>query len=269
MAEASDHPAFSETALVIVGHGSGRNPDSSRPTRLHADTIRARGLFAEVHCGFWKEAPFLAEVLDSVTAERVVVVPNLACKGFITGTVIPREMGLEEEARAGVRLADPVGTHPRIAEAVAERARSVIAGEGLDPADVCFLLVGHGSTRDTGSYLQTQQIADQLGRLGLAAEVRAAFLEQDPKLEDWRDTITAPNLVVMPFMISNGLHGAEDIPEMLGLNPADAALRSMAETGVPAGPFEVHGKRVWYCRAVGNEPAVADIIVDLARAALD
>ncbi len=261
----------SETALVVVGHGSALTPGSSAPTRAHADLLRKRGLFAEVHAAFWKEAPHLSEILDRVTADKVVVVPNLACPGYITGTVIPHEMGLTgpvtERKNKRIRLTDPVGTHPGIAEAVASRVRAVIE-ESVLPADqVCLLLIGHGSTRNPQSSLRTHAVADELRAMGLAAEVRAAFLEQEPKLEDWRDVITAPNLIALPFMISNGLHGARDVPALLGFDADAPELVNMAETGTPAGPFEVSGRRLWYCRAVGSEPLVADIIADLALAA--
>ena len=46
-----------DSALVIVGHGSTVNPDSSAPTYEHAEAIARRGAFGEVHCAFWKEEP--------------------------------------------------------------------------------------------------------------------------------------------------------------------------------------------------------------------
>jgi sirohydrochlorin cobaltochelatase len=110
-------------------------------------------------------------------------------------------------------------------------------------------------------------VAECLRRSGIAAEVRTAFLEHAPRVEDWHRDIPAGNVVVAPFMISNGTHGAEDVPIRLGLDPTDPALERAAATGQPAGPFAVCGKRLWYCRAAGNEPTVAEIIVAQALAA--
>ena len=63
-------------AIVIIGHGSTLNPDSSTPTFQHADEIRSRGLFAEVACCFWKEEPSMREV--AVQGQQLVVqVPGL------------------------------------------------------------------------------------------------------------------------------------------------------------------------------------------------
>src|SRR6187549_216469 len=88
------------SALVIVGHGSTLNPDSSAPTHAHADAIRARGLFAEVVCAFWKEEPSLREVLRTVDSPEVFVVPNFISEGYFTQEVIPRELGLSGKQTA-------------------------------------------------------------------------------------------------------------------------------------------------------------------------
>ena len=83
------------TALVIVGHGSTTNPDSSEPNHLLADAIRARGIFDEVLCCFWKEEPSMREILHTVSSSHVYVVPNFISEGYFTQTVIPRELGLD------------------------------------------------------------------------------------------------------------------------------------------------------------------------------
>ena len=55
-----------DSALIIVGHGSTVNPDSSAPTYDHAEEIARRGVFGEVTVRFWKEEPSLRQVLHSV-----------------------------------------------------------------------------------------------------------------------------------------------------------------------------------------------------------
>jgi sirohydrochlorin cobaltochelatase len=62
------------TALVLVGHGSQLNANSSAPVLSHAEAIRERGLFSEVRTGFWKEEPSLSRVLDGCEDSDVVVV---------------------------------------------------------------------------------------------------------------------------------------------------------------------------------------------------
>src|ERR1044071_1327170 len=48
---------FSDAALVLVGHGSTLNADSSAPTYQHADELRWRNIFAQVLECFWKLEP--------------------------------------------------------------------------------------------------------------------------------------------------------------------------------------------------------------------
>ncbi len=262
---------WSRAALVLVGHGSSINPHSSAPTLARADEIRNRSLFAEVHAAFWKEAPRLSEILDSIDAPEIFVAPNLACKGYITGEVIPREMGLTGPVteRDGKRivLCDPVGEHPRVAEAMAERARTIIETEGVAPDDACVLLIGHGTARNKQSSIRTWALADALNALNVAAEAQAAFLENAPLVKNWPEQTRAGAVIAIPFMISNGLHGAEDVPALLGIDPKDPKLAVMARDGTPAGPYDLHGRKLWYCRAIGSEPFVADLILDQVASA--
>ena len=81
------------TALILVGHGSTLNPDSSAPTYQHADEIMCRGLFAEVYCAFWKEEPSLREVLYMVESGEAFVVPNFISEGYFTQSVIDARCG--------------------------------------------------------------------------------------------------------------------------------------------------------------------------------
>ncbi|GAB6054029.1 hypothetical protein JCM17960_28490 [Magnetospira thiophila] len=256
---------FKDSALLLVGHGSSVNPQSSRATFDHAEELRCRDLFAEVAVGFWKEAPKLDVCLEGVTSETVYLVPNLACKGYITGEVLPREMDLDGPVtrRNGQRIVvcDPVGTHPLMAEILADRACSIMTDQGLHPDETCLILVGHGSSRNRKSAIQTEAVAARLAQMQLAADVRTAFLEHPPLVNEWAGDTAKRNVIVIPFMISNGLHGAEDIPRLLGLAADDPALAILAETGKPAGPYDLQGRRLWYCRAVGCETRIAEVIL--------
>src|SRR6185312_15856427 len=84
-----------QSALVIVGHGSTLNPDSSAPMHDHADLIRERGTFGEVAVCFWKEEPSMREVFRMVESDDVYVVPDFISEGYFTRTVIPRELDLD------------------------------------------------------------------------------------------------------------------------------------------------------------------------------
>ena len=254
-------------ALIIAGHGSARNPEGSASTHRHAEEIRRRGLFAEVSVGFCRQPPFLRKVTAAVSASEVFVVPHLTCKGYVATSLIPREMGLDgpvterigPDGRQRIHLCDPVGSHPDIAGIITRRLNFVIAGNGLDAADTALLVVGHGTTRDDASARQTLSLAAEL-------DASAAFLEIPPFIGTWPQLTASPNVVVAPFLMADGSHASEDIPLLLGLDATDPRLLRLAEDGIPAGPFDVHGRRLWYCRAVGSEPEVVEIILDRVAA---
>src|SRR3954466_4442424 len=85
-------------ALIIIGHGSHLNADSSAPVYRHAQAIRRTGVFDEVRECFWKEEPSMREVFDLVEADDVWVVPLFISEGYFTEEVIPRELGLSGPA---------------------------------------------------------------------------------------------------------------------------------------------------------------------------
>ena len=82
----------------------------------HAEEIRRRNVFAEVHVAFWKEEPNFRQALRQTQRRQVYVVPNFISSGYFTEQIIPRELGLTGAAthRAGhdIFYCDPVGLHP-------------------------------------------------------------------------------------------------------------------------------------------------------------
>ena len=139
-----------EAALLIVGHGSTVNPDSSAPSVAHATALRARGIFREVAACFWKEEPSLRDALfffDEPEIREVYVVPNFISEGYFTQTVIPRELELASRltTRPGGQLwkyCEPVGNHPAVTELLLRRAQEI--APGVPEAQTTLLIVGHG-----------------------------------------------------------------------------------------------------------------------------
>src|SRR5919198_5263950 len=129
----------SESALLIVGHGSTVNPDSSAPTLAHAAEIWRRGIFADVQWAFWKEEPSLRDALflfDVDVVREVYVVPNFISEGYFTQTVIPRELQLNGRStiRANGQVwkyCEPVGNHALMTELLLKRAGEI--APDIDP----------------------------------------------------------------------------------------------------------------------------------------
>jgi sirohydrochlorin cobaltochelatase len=254
-------------ALVIAGHGSTLNPDSSAPTHEHADEIRRRRLFGEVTTCFWKEEPSFREVLRSVESREVYIVPNFISEGYFTQSVIPRELGLDGPLtqRDGrlLKYCEPVGSHERMTGALLHRAREV--APDVQPSETSLVIVGHGTGLNDNSAKAAKDQVRRIASLGGYAEVLAAYMEEPPLIAEWRQITSQPNVVVVPFFIADGLHSYIDIPVLLGIGGEDAAAASQAEV-FRRNPYAIRGKRLFYASAIGTEPMIADVILDQVSA---
>src|SRR5213080_1795247 len=209
------------SALLIVGHGSTVNPDSSAPTLAHAAEIRRREIFVDVACAFWKEEPSLRDAIflfDPGTIKNVYVVPNFISEGYFTQTVIPRELELNGKTtkRANGQVwnyCEPVGNHPLMTELLVQRAREI--APDVPENQTSLLIVAHGTDLNENSAVAAKREAERIRRLGRYANVLNVYMEEFPLVSDWRVLTNTPSVVVVPFFISDGLHSYEDIPVML------------------------------------------------------
>jgi sirohydrochlorin cobaltochelatase len=274
--------SFTDAALVLVGHGSTLNAESTLPTYQHADELRRRGLFAEVHEAFWKNEPAICGVLRGVFAPRVFVVPLFISEGYFTEQVIPRELGLAEAGRPDfarvqargpqtLHYCGPVGTHDAMTDVLLARAREVVARHPFPhaprPADTALFIAGHGTGNNENSRKAIERQVGLIRARGEYAEVHPAFMEEEPRIGTVWDTAAAKNLVMVPFFISDGLHSHEDIPVMLG--DPEAAVKERYRAGQPTwrNPTERRGKLLWYAPSIGTEPRLADVILARVREA--
>ena len=234
-------------ALLLVGHGSHLNADSSAPVYAHAKALRERGLFDEVLTAFWKEEPSLSRALDGCVPDDVTVVPVFMSAGYFTNEVIPREMGLSGPISCvrgkQVRYTAPVGSHPALARVIVQRAIEA----GAAPGDALAVL-GHGTERNRQSQASIYQQTENVRALGGFAEVVTVFLDQAPGMDDVFALTSAPDVVVVPVFIADGWHAGQTIPEEL--------------SALAAG-----GRQLRYAAAVGTHPNVGDVILELAQEA--
>jgi sirohydrochlorin cobaltochelatase len=270
-----------DSALLIVAHGSTVNPDSSAPTFAHAVAIRRRKIFANVECAFWKEEPSLRDALflfDPESVREVSVVPNFISEGYFTQTVVPRELELNGRTTKRSdgqvwKYCEPVGNHPMITELLLKRAREV--APDVDPAETSLLLVAHGTDLNENSAVAAKREAEKISALGKYAAVLNVYMEEPPLVCDWRKLTRTPNVVVVPFFISDGLHSYEDIPVLLGI--AVAAPKAFGvDRGQPGSPppatahgeifrqnpYAIDGRELFYAPSIGTDPGFAEIILD-------
>jgi sirohydrochlorin cobaltochelatase len=264
----------SKRALLIVGHGSTVNPDSSAPTWTHAAEIRRRGIFADVQCAFWKEEPSLRDALflfDADSMTEVYVVPNFVSEGYFTQTVIPRE--LELTGRTTTRpngqvwkYCDPVGNHPMMTQLLVQRATEMSPDTAPDATSL--LIVAHGTDLNDNSAVAAKREVEKIRALGKYAEVLNVYMEEAPLVADWQKLTNTPNVVVVPFFISDGLHSYEDIPILLGIAGATGANGRSKDRGevFRANPYKVNNRLLFYAQAIGTDSRFADIITEQAKA---
>jgi len=253
------------TALIIAGHGSTQNPDSSAPTWDHAEEIRRRGIFQEVHCAFWKEEPGFRQILNSVDAAEIYIVPNFISEGYFTKTVIPREFELTGEiTRAGgrtIKYCEPVGSHPGMTQLLLARAEAI--APGVPKEQTTLFIVGHGTDLNENSAVAAKREVEAIEKCGIYAEVKNAYMEEAPLIAEWDTLSTQPNVVVVPFFIADGLHSYEDIPMLLGIaDKSPGALSAAQQTVFSKNPYQMRGKTLYYASSIGTAPGFADTILD-------
>ena len=255
------------SALLIVGHGSTENPDSSTPYFEHADEIRRRGLFREVHCCFWKEEPSMREARYMIDSDEVYVVPDFISEGYFTQEIIPRELELDgpSTSRHGKcwHYTLPVGVHSSMTGLLLKRAKEV--APSVDPAETTLFIVGHGTGLNQNSTKAVRDQAEQIIESGAGyAKVLDAYMEEQPFIAEWAELAQTPHVVVVPFFIADGLHSYQDIPVLLGIEADEGEAASQREV-FRHNPYHLRGKTLHYSSAIGTGRNMADVILDQVR----
>lgn len=265
-----------DTALVLVAHGSTQNAGSGEAAYVQAEALRRRGVFAQVLVAFVQQDPALAGVLRRVFAPRAYVVPLFISEGWFTREVIPVELGLKEPgmgewARCQVRdgclvhYCGVVGNHPAMTDVLLARARGVVVRHPFprcpQPAETTLIVAGHGTGYSRGSREAIERQVGVLRDRGGYESVHGVFLEEAPYVRDTWSLGAAPNVVLVPFFISDGLHTQEDIPEMLGEPVAVVRERLRQGQSTWRNPSGREGRRLWYAEPLGREPLLAEVVL--------
>lgn len=203
-----------------------------------------------------------------IDSRDVFVVPNFISEGYFTRTVIPREFELDGPLtrRNGrtIRYCEPAGNHPRMTSLLVREAKAV--APDVAPGETSLLIVGHGTGLNDNSAVAAKNQVRAIAAEGEYAEVLAAYMEEPPLIAEWDQLTTQPNVVVVPFFISDGLHSYQDIPVLLGIAEENGPAASQSAV-FRHNPHHLRGRKLYYGGAIGTEPGFADIILDQVRAA--
>ncbi|MEY2467178.1 MAG: sirohydrochlorin cobaltochelatase [Verrucomicrobiota bacterium] len=268
---------FSKATLIVLGHGSTKNTESSAPVYQHASELRGRKIFHEVREAFWKQEPQIKQVLANVSSPQIFIAPLFISEGYFASEVIPRELGFPpgqstlHSQLSTLLYCQPIGTHDSMTGVLLARAREVIAKfpfPRLPKAkETTLFIAGHGTEQNKDSSKAIDRQVELIRAMNEYATVHSVFMEQSPRIPEVFSLAQTKNIVVLPFFISDGMHTQEDIPVLLG--EPERIVKQRLASGQPTwrNPTERNGKLIWYSPAVGTEPQIAYVILERVREA--
>lgn len=125
-----------------------------------------------------------------------------------------------------------------------------------------MIITGHGTGLNQNSTKAIRDQADLIAASGAGyAAVMDAYMEEQPFIAEWDKMSATPNVVVVPFFISDGLHSFQDIPVLLGIENEVGAAASQREI-FRQNPHHLREKTLYYSSAIGTERMLADVILD-------
>lgn len=244
------------TALILAGHGSHISPETAAIVWQQVDKLRQRHAADEITAAFWKEAPSFHQVIGTLTADDITIVPLFTAQGYFTQTVIPAEMllssALTEHDGRTIRYGKTLSEHPYLSRIVRQRITDAMREHGAEREKTAVVLIGHGTRRNPESRSATRAQAEQVQ--DMARETLAVFLDDTPAIPDIYTLTSAPTIIAVPFFLALGSHTTIDVPGELGLPPG-------------ATHAHINGRDVIYTPPVGIGDDLDEIVLEIARAA--
>ena len=234
-----------------------------------------------MRAGFWKESPSFQEVFHGLQAREAIVVPWFLTRGYFVEKVLAEQFG---STPIPVRVVEPIGSRPEIVQLMRSRAQRLAErsftftitfkklwknllgisksegdgrwemGDGFKFEEMSLLLASHGTPLHKGSRVAADGLAEELKKDGYKIS-RAMFLEEEPKIADWRQ-VAAPEgpVMVLPHFLAGGLHGSEDVPGLLGIPHGRE------------GWHKVDGRWIGYGAPIGQPEEMEELILKMVGA---
>jgi sirohydrochlorin cobaltochelatase len=273
----------SHEALILAAHGAGDgSPANARLLDLGRQ-LADRGDFAEVVVAFQRGTPSYTAALDSLSAPAVTVVPVMSSDGYFRRCALPAALAQSDRAKTWhLRITPPLGLHPELPAAVLGLIEGACANFAVRSAEAAFIVVGHGTRRNTKSRESTQRLRDALASRLPHRQMTAAFLDEPPMVEDVVAELTGrdseqsesaeraspsrvhavpQDLVIVPFLLGGGHHATTDIPTRLGLAPPQS---NGSAVQVDTGAY-----RVLFVPPLLESARLVDLIASLAAGPAD
>lgn len=244
---------MTRTALLLAAHGGGAGSAANRRLCRIAECFGRRSRFGCVRAAFHLGEPKFAEVFRELGGSEITVLPVMTSAVYFSRVVLPQALANgDAELTRRLHVLPPIGTHADVPAFVARQLAATAMRFGWHPRATNVVVVGHGTPRMRESAAATLRVADELRAHGGWAGVRAAFLDDEPRVEDVPGCLDTVNVLVYPFLIGGGEHTLKDIQQRLG-------------GAIPAGtrlPAELIGcrRRIVLARAFGQTRALVELI---------
>lgn len=227
-------------SLLLCAHGIR---GSAGVAQEHADSIAALNGFAQVTACCLNGEPDLDAALAGIDGGDCYVVPLLMAEGYTNDLLSERVLAAQAISPASFRLCRPVGSHDGLADLIVASAESRCRSRGWRSEDAGLLLIGHGTTRNARSAESLRRHVARIEARGVFAEVCCGFFDQEPRIAQALDSMTARQRVAVGHFADAGPHGADDVARLLA---------GLEDTVAYAGP-------------VGCDPGLVDLILDRVR----
>ena len=195
-------------ALVVCSYGNGASAVSDRLRRL----ARKAGA-VETAAATLFGSPRIEDVVEDLRAASILVVPQFMTRGVTFAALEERLAKLPAYDR--IVLCPELGSHPGLAGHLAAYAGRELRALGWRPRETSLLLVGHGSRRSRASQRSTERLAGEIARRHLFADTAAAFLEQQPTIQEAVAASVAERVLAVGFFAEAGRHATRDVPKRL------------------------------------------------------
>jgi sirohydrochlorin ferrochelatase len=235
--------ASTEPELVLVAHGT-RSPSGPDLLERLASMVRTAVPQVRVRLSYLElVAPSVDDVMASLRRPAVVV-PLLLSAGYHVKHDLPRSIGLAAAAGVPVRLTKPLGPHPLLAAALADR----LTEAGARAGDPVVLAAAGSSDAEAGRAVQrtAAMLSDRW-----QAPVRCAYASMGVTvrevLADVRACADGGSPAVVPYLLAPGRFATEvrQDADSLGARVADVL-------GTHSAVVELVRRRHWSGQSATN-----------------
>ncbi|MBV9564191.1 MAG: hypothetical protein JOY90_27665 [Bradyrhizobium sp.] len=218
---AADH---GKIALLLAAHGERRPGAGNENVWRIARAVSECGLVSEVGAGFISGVPTIRDALERLTARKVIVYPLFASSGYFTRDRLVHLLDAADDGTRKIEMLAPLGLDPGLPDVVVACAKQAAQAHDFKPETCTVILLAHGSRRDPASRRATEHMAREVARTPAFPDVRIAFLEERPFLDEAAREISGP-VIVLGLFSGEGMHGAKDAPRLTaGLGREDVVF---------------------------------------------